>query len=80
MKRDSDLGMTSSDSQSSALGGADDSSLGSSGGLAETPVTGRRHVSIEPNGREYLVTINGAVFVALSAAQAESMRRRATLR
>lgn len=29
-------------------------------------------VTIEPNGSEYLVTINGAVFVALSRAAAEA--------
>ncbi|MEB2283734.1 MAG: hypothetical protein OZ922_03530 [Myxococcales bacterium] len=33
-------------------------------------------VTIERNGQEYLVTINGAVFVALSRAQAESIARR----
>ncbi len=33
-------------------------------------------VSIERNGEEYLVTINGATFVALSRAQAESIARR----
>ncbi|MCC6765902.1 MAG: hypothetical protein IT293_14690 [Deltaproteobacteria bacterium] len=40
--------------------------------VAERP--GR--VSIERNGQEYLVTINGAAFVALSRAQAEGIARR----
>ncbi len=36
----------------------------------------RRHVLIEKNGDEYLVTINGAVFLALSLAAAEAIARR----
>jgi len=40
----------------------------------------RREVTIEPNGSEFLVTINGAVFVALSvdAAKAFAQRMRTT--
>ncbi len=33
---------------------------------------------IEKNGREYLVTINGEVFLALSLAGAEAIARRAS--
>ena len=33
-------------------------------------------VSIEPNGREYLVMVNGAPFLALSREQAEAIARR----
>ena len=36
----------------------------------------RRRVSIERNGEEYLVTINGAAFVALSRPEAEAIARR----
>jgi hypothetical protein len=40
----------------------------------------RQEATIEPNGSEFLVTINGAVFVALSAdaAKAFAQRMRAT--
>lgn len=36
----------------------------------------RRDPTIERNGGEYLVTINGSVFVALSLAEAESVAYR----
>lgn len=35
-----------------------------------------RRISIERNGEEYLVMINGAAFVALSRSQAEAIARR----
>jgi len=35
----------------------------------------RRNSVIEKNGREYLVTINGAVFLALTLAGAEAIAR-----
>jgi len=37
----------------------------------------RREPRIQANGLEYLVTINGSVFVALSLAQAEAIAYRA---
>ncbi|MCC6846952.1 MAG: hypothetical protein IT294_00525 [Deltaproteobacteria bacterium] len=42
----------------------------------ERPVELPGRVSIERNGDEYLVMINGAAFVALSRAQAEAIARR----
>ena len=39
-----------------------------------------RRVSIEPNGREFLVMVNGAPFLALSREQAEAIARRARRR
>ena len=36
----------------------------------------RSGVRIDPNGEEYLVTINGSVFVALSRRQAEAIASR----
>ncbi|MEO6029773.1 MAG: hypothetical protein ABIR79_23135 [Candidatus Binatia bacterium] len=39
----------------------------------ETRDSWSHEVTIEPNGSEYLVTIKGAVFVALSRAQAEAL-------
>ena len=46
----------------------------------EQDSTRRQDATIEPNGSEFLVTINGAVFVALSAdaAKAFAQRMRAT--
>lgn len=35
-----------------------------------------REPIIEPNGSEYLVTVNGSVFLALTRAAAERMARR----
>ena len=45
--------------------------------LPAIPAAARcRRPVIEPNGKEYLVTMNGAVFVALSRAQAEAIASR----
>jgi hypothetical protein len=48
----------------------------SDSGAANVYVVPRQRTVIEQNGSEYLVTINGAVFLALSLAQAEAMARR----
>ena len=42
----------------------------------DAPAAPPRAATIEPNGSEYLVTINGAVFVTLSLAEAEAFAER----
>lgn len=49
------------------------------GSEARSP-EGRSRVTIERNGEEYLVIINGAAFIALSRAQAEAIVRRTSRR
>lgn len=48
----------------------------SSHDLAPLDTDRPRHPVIEANGAEYLVTINGSVFLALSLAQAETIAHR----
>src|SRR5262245_46185758 len=54
----------------------DDDAPRAADGRAPTTVDPSRAPLIQANGREYLVTINGSVFVALSLEQAETIAAR----